>query len=291
MGWYTEYKRSLKMARVEEYLDLFFYRPLAFLLVKAVYNTRITPDNLTLGAIIMGLTAGVFYSLGQQWAANIGALFFALFIVFDCSDGQLARLKKNGTPVGRILDGIADYIASLAVYVGIAVGFSQNEDQPSYMLGLLLLSGISVSIQSMLVDLFRTRFLDIVLHRNSSLDEGIQKYRKEYIRLKNTRSKWLDRNIIFIYIAYTNIQKKFTSKRKIEYICNASADEYYKKNKELVRLWILIGPSAVRTTLIICSLFNRFDIYFWITIVAFNIYVALLWMIQQQVDRTYAKVK
>ena len=61
MNWAEEYKKSLKMREVEEIFDLFIYRPLAFLLVRMVYKTKITPNNITSIAILMGVTAGCFY--------------------------------------------------------------------------------------------------------------------------------------------------------------------------------------------------------------------------------------
>ena len=110
MSWVIEYKNSLKMIEVEEVFDIIFYRPLAFLLVKLVYPTKITPNHLTLTAIALGITGGYFYSRGTDISCIYGAFFYLMFNVFDCSDGQLARLKKNGTPGGRLIDGIADYI-------------------------------------------------------------------------------------------------------------------------------------------------------------------------------------
>jgi len=68
---------------------------------------------------------------------------------------------------------------------------------------------------------------------------------------------------------------------------NVSSEEYYKKNRFLIRLWVFMGPSIVRTTLIVCSLFSRYDIYFWITIAGLNIYAAIIWLIQQKVDKSY----
>ena len=123
MNWFEEYKKSLKMAEVEEVIDLVFYRPLAFLLVISVYKTKIKPDHLTIAAIGMGLMGGFFYSLGTYSGCVLGALFYLLFNILDCSDGQLARLKKNGTSVGRITSaptalpiprGLADAAAAFA---------------------------------------------------------------------------------------------------------------------------------------------------------------------------------
>src|SRR6185295_5546693 len=101
MSWYTEYKKSLKMVEVEEYFDLFFYRPLAFLLVKTVYRTNITPNQITIAAIVIGLLSGVVYAQGTNYWLW-GAILFALYNITDCSDGMLARIKKNGTHAGRV---------------------------------------------------------------------------------------------------------------------------------------------------------------------------------------------
>jgi phosphatidylglycerophosphate synthase len=126
MSWYTEYKSSLKLGVVEEVLDIILYRPLAFLLVKAIYGTRITPNQLSITAILMGLVSGAFYALGEPACVIAGALFYLAFNICDCADGQLARLKKNGTPMGKIIDGIAEYTATSAVFIGRAIGFANR---------------------------------------------------------------------------------------------------------------------------------------------------------------------
>ncbi len=59
-----EYKRGLKAVAVEEVLDLVFYRPLAFLLVKLIYRTSITPNELTLASMALGICGGVSYAFG-----------------------------------------------------------------------------------------------------------------------------------------------------------------------------------------------------------------------------------
>jgi phosphatidylglycerophosphate synthase len=287
MGWFAEYKKTLKIAAVEEYIDLFLYRPLAFLLVKSVYRTKITPDHLTYSALIAGVAAGIFYSLGTRDTSLVAACLYFFFIVLDCSDGQLARLKGNGTPVGRILDGIADYTAAIAVYVGIASGYAGKEGEPSYMILLLALSGASIIFQEMLVDYHRTHFIDIIKNRRNTFTVVNLEFRQEYLRLKHSRDKWLEKNIIYIYLLYSNLQKKLLPKRIKPNIPYVPSDIYFKKNRILIRLWILMGPSAVKTTLILCSIFDRFDIYLWVTIVGLNIFAIIMLIIQRITDNSY----
>jgi phosphatidylglycerophosphate synthase len=287
MKFFTEYKNSLKMIEVEEVPDIIFYRPLAFLLVKLVSPTGITPNNLTFAAIIIGVTAGCFYSFGTHASCICGALFYLLFNIIDCSDGQLARLKKNGTPTGRLIDGISDYLAGVAVYTGIAIGYANKPDQPSSFLILLALSGISIIIQEALVDYYRTRFMDYVLERKSTFDEGIEEYRKEYEILKNQKGKWFDKIVIGIYLKYSNVQRKLAAKRKGEKMFYAGPRDYFRKNRIIIRFWVFMGPTMKISTLIICSLFCRFDIYFWITIGFFSILGSLLWIIQRRIDKSF----
>jgi phosphatidylglycerophosphate synthase len=287
MKWLTEYKRSLKMVEVEEIIDLTFYRPLAFLLVKLIYNTRVTPDQLTLSAIITGLIAGFFYSLGSQLNFYMGAIFLFLFVILDCSDGQLARLKKNGTKIGRLLDGIADYVVTTAVFIGIAIGYSYVDDHPYSILFVLTISAICIIIQQLLVDFYRTRFLDIVLMRKNTFEDEIKEYRTEYIVLKNQKGRWLEKRIIHIYLIYSKVQRNLTSRGKREKFRNADPHDYYNKNKLIIRFWVFMGPSAMRTALIICSLIGRFDMFFWLIVVGFNFLVVFLWIIQRQINKSF----
>jgi hypothetical protein len=291
MRWFSEYKSSLKMIEIEEVFDIIFYRPLAFFVVKLVYPTKITPSHLTLLAIMMGVTGGWFYSLGTKVSCYLGALFYILFNILDCSDGQLARLKKNGTPGGRLIDGIGDYIAAVAVFIGIAVGYSNKTDQPTSLLILLALAGLSIIIQEALVDYYRTRFLDYVLERKNTFDEGLEEFRNEYKNIKNQKGKWFDRTIISIYLKYSYVQRRLAAKRKGERLFQASAKDYFRKNRIIIRFWVFMGPTAKITTLIICSFFCRFDIYVWIVIGFFNTLAAVLWIIQLQIDRYFLNPK
>ena len=81
--WFSEYKKALKMLEVEEVFDLIFYRPLAFLLVKIIYPTNITPNQLTLIAVFFGLVGGIFYGMGEAKYFFLGGILFILYDVFQ----------------------------------------------------------------------------------------------------------------------------------------------------------------------------------------------------------------
>jgi hypothetical protein len=285
MSWYKEYKESLKLKEVEEILDLLFYRPLAFLIVKAVYRTKITPNHLTIVSILMGVIGGCLYSVGTPAYFTAGALFYLAFNILDCSDGQLARLKKNGTAAGKIIDGISDYIATIAIYIGVALGFANHTANPSFWWIMLILTGLSNGIHGVLLDFYRNRFIDYVQGHKSTFEEGIDEFRKEHEKLKHQKRKWFDRVVIFIFLRYSIIQRALVAKRKKAKLFNTTPQKYYKKNKTIMRFWVLLGPTSQISTLIICSFFNRFDVFIWIMIAGFNTLAVILWLIQHMIDK------
>ena len=163
MSLLYEYRKSLKMVEVEEFFDLFFYRLLAFILLKIIYPTNIAPNQLTVTAILFGIAAGCVYAIGSPLSLVAGSLFFLGYNIIDCSDGQLVRLKKNGTYAGRIIDGLGDYITAVVVFVGLGIGHPDHNFSPTTWYLLMLTVAISNMVQSILVDYYRNRFLDYVL--------------------------------------------------------------------------------------------------------------------------------
>ena len=118
-----EFKKSLKPNSAEEFFDIYFYRPIAFLFVKLIAKTSISPNTVTVFGMIWGLIAGYFLSRGTQHGFFYGTIFYQIANIFDCADGQLARLKKSNSEIGRILDGFVDYFNVTAVYIGSYIGF------------------------------------------------------------------------------------------------------------------------------------------------------------------------
>ncbi len=114
MSLWSDYRRSLKSPDVEEPIDLWVHRPLAFVLARALLPTPVSPDFVTLLSIVFGVAAGgCIYASFHGHFQVAGLLIFAS-IVFDCADGQLARMRGTSSVIGRMLDGSADLLTTLA---------------------------------------------------------------------------------------------------------------------------------------------------------------------------------
>jgi phosphatidylglycerophosphate synthase len=114
------YLKSLKPLDVEEPIDVWVHRPLAYALAWIAYPTPVSPNFITCCSIALGTLAGVWMLLRPPHELWIAGLLIFLSAVFDCADGQLARMRKSSSPFGRMLDGLADLAVSIAVIVGSA---------------------------------------------------------------------------------------------------------------------------------------------------------------------------
>ncbi len=286
MSIYREYMRGLKSVAVEEVFDLIFYRPLAFLLVKAIYRTTITPNQLTLFSMILGIVAGVCYGFGTPLAFAAAGIFCLLYNVVDCSDGQLARMKHSGTPIGRILDGFADYVVSVSVYIGIGIGFAAPSSDP-LLYGLLTVAAAAGNaLTSALLDFYRNRYLDITLGRVSVLEHEQQEFASAYDALLHQKGHTLEKGLIWLYLRYSAIQRTIISGQQ-EARKTPAVDPaiYARKQRVQIHLWTYMGPTTQWTALIVCSLLNRIDIFLWWMAVVAPILAAVLFVMQRAKDR------
>ncbi|MBD2896051.1 CDP-alcohol phosphatidyltransferase family protein [Spirillospora sp. NPDC000708] len=97
--------------------------PLAARLVKFTANrTRITPNQLTVGALILGLGAGACFAVASWPWLLAGAVLYHLSFTLDCMDGKIARLKGTGSVFGAWLDYIFDRVRVLACAIALMAG-------------------------------------------------------------------------------------------------------------------------------------------------------------------------
>ena len=284
-GIVQEYKRGLKAVAVEEVFDLVFYRPLAFLLVKLIYRTSITPNELTLASMVLGICGGVSYAIGTPVSLVAGALFSLLYNILDCCDGQLARLKHSGTPIGRILDGVADYVATVAAYVGLAIGYANSSANPALMWAFTVFAGASSAVQCGLLDFYRNRFLDVTLGRKSVLGEEQEVFRNELNSLQQRKGHWFEKLLLWIYLRYSAVQRRVMGESTPSEAPAVDPVAFRKKNRVLMHCWTYIGPTTQWTIFIVCSLLNRPYIILWVIAVPFNVMAAVMFLAQKKKDR------
>lgn len=123
----------LNHIRVERY----FTRPLASLIARAVYNTSVTPNQLTYFSFFLGICSGISFFMGKYSYFIIGGILAQLSSIFDCADGMLARSKNLCSEYGAILDIFLDRIADFFIFGGMVIGYYRHsENFTIFLIGL-----------------------------------------------------------------------------------------------------------------------------------------------------------
>jgi len=267
---FREFRDSLKNPWAEEFIDLVLYRPLAFVFVKSTASLPLTPNQVSGLAMIAGIAAGGFLAGGRPQDFMIGGLLFGLSNILDCSDGMIARLKKNGTKTGRIVDGLVDYVASGAVFLGFGVGLARTADFPLCALALLALAIASVILHSIASDNCRNAFVRQCAGKTADDDER-RVFSEELARLQMLKGHLFDKTLVRIYLKYLSIQK---GENRPSPAVSTSR----------VVMWNLIGPSTHITFFILAALLYRPSIFFIFVIGAANLWMAGL-LVAQRMQR------
>ena len=87
------YRASLKRKDVN-WFTTWIARPPAAVVVYALRNTRITPNQVTFMATVVAAAAGAVLVAWPGWLGlGVAIALYELSFVLDCADGMLARLR------------------------------------------------------------------------------------------------------------------------------------------------------------------------------------------------------
>jgi len=94
-----------RQTRIEEYLE----RPISIRFTRLFLVLGLSANQATLTSLLLGITAGVFFTKPQPLYWFIGLLILYLAIIFDCVDGEIARYRKQSSSEGRYFDVMVTY--------------------------------------------------------------------------------------------------------------------------------------------------------------------------------------
>jgi phosphatidylglycerophosphate synthase len=106
-----------------------------------------SPNAVTLAYIACGIAAGVVIAIGGLPSAIGGAVLIQGYLLFDCSDGELARWTKRTSATGVYLDGVGHYLGESALLVGL--GFRAQGHLTTS--GTYVTAGLAAALLAMLV--------------------------------------------------------------------------------------------------------------------------------------------
>jgi phosphatidylglycerophosphate synthase len=87
--------------------------------VLARRSLALTPNHVTVVAILVGLAAAVVVSRGGYAAIAVGGLLLEAQSILDSVDGELARLRFQFSKLGQWLDNVSDDVIDNAFVLGV----------------------------------------------------------------------------------------------------------------------------------------------------------------------------
>jgi phosphatidylglycerophosphate synthase len=286
MKLFGQYKASLKSVEIEEFSDLVFFRPLAFVFVKLFYKTPLTPNHISIISMAVGIASGIALATGTPNSFVIGGILYILATAIDCSDGMIARLKKNGTKIGRIIDGAVDYITTISVYLGMAIGLTKmvaanTIELPMNPWLLVVIMGAAHSLHSIVTDYYRNKYESHVFNKPLDAKSQLEEFEEEKQRLSLQKGRKIEKFIVKQYVRYCKLQVVKQDKPPVKY----KSESYTQYNRVLIFLWNIIGPSGHILMLAISLIILTPMLFFWFVVVFANAWMLLLFAFQKYFDK------
>ncbi len=297
-GFFADYLRSLKSVEVEEPIDLYFHRPLAYLLTRLLYPTPVSPNAVTAMSIAFGLVAGLSLLCVYPWHLQVAALAILLSAVFDCADGQLARLRGTSSAFGRMLDGVADLAVSVCAVGGgiywMAYKYHETPGLAALLVALGVATAVTGSFHTAMYDHFKNVFMRLTVPGCSD-GEDLETAKRRHAAQRDTDS--LGARLAWpFYLFYVSSQEKvvrgfdpytFWSVRRTPEYDSARAAIYRRHATGAMRLWkSCFGFGSLVFGLAVAIAFNVLEYYMVVRLLLQNLlFYGYLRPLQRRVSR------
>ncbi len=147
---------TARPTEIEPLSNRFLIHPIGEALLPLAIRLQLHPTAVTATGLIFGLLAAGAYLRWADWRfATIGLLFMLGWHIMDGLDGKLARATGKTSALGRLLDGVADYTAFVAV--NLALAFTSPD--PQLALAAAILSGVCHILQALFYEGERATYI------------------------------------------------------------------------------------------------------------------------------------
>ena len=279
---------SFKSKDTEEWLDVYFTRPIG--LVFAIFWNKlgVHPNVITILSIFLGVGAGIMFGYTDLMHNILGVLLLMFANFCDSTDGQMARLTGKKTLIGRMLDGFSGDLWFVTIYFAIIFRlFNQNIPGTELHWHLLIfvlafVAGVMChSPQSSLADYYRQIHLLFLKGKEGSELDNYAQQRQIYESLP--KSKWFDRLFYYNYANYCKSQEKRTPKFQkmmevvkerygsVENMPQELKEQFIKGSRPLMKYTNILTFNVRAITLYVTCLLNCPWVYLLVEIIILSI--------------------
>ena len=208
---------SFKSMDTEEFLDIYFNRPIGYAWALFFKKLKVHPNVVTILSIFLGVGAGIMFYYPDMTHTLIGIFLLMWANHYDSADGQLARLTGQKTQWGRMLDGFAGDLWFFTIYVAICLRLMDEPIpfDPSLNWGIFIwiLAAVAGTLchskQCTLADYYRNIHLYFLKGKAGSELDNFKQQRAIFHSLPWKGNFWW-KAFLYFYGNYTRSQEKMT---------------------------------------------------------------------------------
>jgi phosphatidylglycerophosphate synthase len=265
------YRASVKSESSDEPINTYLLRPLAGILVRLLYRTRVTPNQVTIFSTLLGVLAGIAFTRGEATATAVAGLLVTAKDIADAADGQLARAKQQFSRAGRFLDSIGDILVNAVVFAGIALGLSVGGDAWWIIPGSLA-SFLGISLRVSYHVFYHTAFLhEIRRYEGNRLAEVFT----EEDRRSDATTRLLQRIFLFMYGWQDGLMARIDRWSSGERGSDGAFRRAWYLDLTGVRLSGFLGLGTELLLLTLCALVDRTGLYLLLNVTVMNAWWAV----------------
>jgi len=288
---------TFKAREVEGILDLHFYRPIGFRLAGLFAQLKMTPATVSLLAGTFGVIAGHLYFYRSLGINIAGMVLHVCANALDNADGQLARLTRQESRKGRIIDSVADHLGFASVYIHLTLRCALAGASPAIWL-LALGAAISHALQGAAADYYRTAFLYFADGRRTEIDSS-SVLRSDYRKLSWGQRAW-DKFLLALYLNFT-LQQEMLAPRLKKLRETASAvfhgripgwleQRYRDAACHMLKWWRLLMTNTRMLVLFLVLFLGQPVYYFWFELIPLNVLFIYLIVRQEKMAKSLERL-
>ena len=258
-----------KSENINDPIDTHVMDYIAMMWSNLFIKLHIIPNVVTMLSMVSGVAGGILLATKPLWLNILGLVLVFHSALFDCSDGQVARLTKHYSRIGRMLDGLSDACVYFTLYLACAIRLwprcpISNVPLRAVVLGAIVLcTYLLYIVQSQLPDYFKNLHMYMI---DNSHGNELARAKNIKSELKRAPKHSFTRFSLFCYYNYTYQQERRAPRTqklldaievhgKSDEVCDA----FYETSRRLVMLTNLMTFNLRTIVLMIC-LFCHFEL-------------------------------
>lgn len=271
---------TLKSSDTEEFIDIHFYRPIGYRWALFFQKLGITPNAVTIASIFLGVGAGVCFYFDNLWITLLGIFLLVWANSYDSADGQLARMTKQFSALGRVLDGFAGNLWFASIYIAICLRL--YPDWGLWIWGLAIVTGFFHSKQAGMADYYRNVHLLFLKGKGGSELDNTVDLTAKYNQITWSKNFWA-KLVLFNYRNYTKTQEQTSPKlqqmfQTIKSVFGDTSttpqgfrDTFREKSLPMMKWTNILSFNTRAISLFVAVLIKQPWLYFVVELVVLNI--------------------